>query len=75
MADFILQFITHFGIRLRISFGNKNRIVSETGSTVPVLRYFAFYDTFEQMFLSIDDKGENGTELCLTVLYALHVLQ
>ena len=29
---------------------------------MPVLRYFAFYDAFEQVFLSIDDKCENGTE-------------
>ena len=75
VADFILQCISHFGICLRVSFGNKDRIISKAGAAASVLRYFTFYDAFEQMLLSIDDKGENGTELCLTVLYAFHVLQ
>ena len=75
MADFILQRISHFGICLRVSFGNKDRIISKAGAAASVLRYFTFYDAFEQMLLSIDDKGKNSTELGFTVLYSFHILQ
>lgn len=75
VADLVLFGIAHFRKGLGIAFGHEDGVVAEAGRSFPCLDNLTFDDAFEQMFLSVDDQGEDGAELCLAVLYAFQVMK
>ena len=75
MAYFIFQFIAHLCKSLRVTFGYKYRIVSETRITSSGFDDFSFYKTLEQVFFSVNNQGKYCTKLCFPVFYSFHVVQ
>ena len=75
MTDFILFGIAHFCKGLGIAFGHEDWVIAEARSPFPCLDNLSLDDAFEQMLLSVDDKGKDGAELSLAVLYAFQVLK
>ena len=55
VADFVFQFVAHFGECLRVAFGYEYRVVTETGSSASGLYDFSFHDAFKEVLFSVDD--------------------
>jgi hypothetical protein len=75
VADGILDVIAQFGKGKVVTFGNKDWVVTESGTSSLFSDDFTFYNAFEQVFLSVENEADSGTELCFPVFHPFQFFQ